>query len=78
MTKERCFYDYEHKCDCSEDDKCGCTYPNNMKHNVTCEPEQASMTDFELMPHEISLKKSNKLEPPDLHWHEEPQAFDID
>lgn len=22
---------YELKCDCSEDDRCGCTFPNNMK-----------------------------------------------
>lgn len=29
-------YDYEDKCDCSEDDKCGCTYPNNMPHDVKC------------------------------------------
>lgn len=78
MTKEKCFYDYEHKCDCLEDDKCGCTYPNNMKHNVTCEPEQPSMADFEHMPHEISLKKGVKLEPPDFHWNEEPQSFDAD
>jgi peroxiredoxin (alkyl hydroperoxide reductase subunit C) len=27
------FYDYENKCDCSDDDRCGCTYPNNMAHN---------------------------------------------
>lgn len=37
---------YEHKCDCSDDDKCGCTYPNNMevdgvvlknkRHNPNC------------------------------------------
>ena len=27
------FYAYEDKCDCSEDDKCGCTYPNNMAHD---------------------------------------------
>ena len=28
-------YDYANKCDCSEDDKCGCDYPNNMPHNFT-------------------------------------------
>lgn len=39
-----CEYDYAKKCDCSEDDNCGCTYPNNMgqayetcfKDNMTC------------------------------------------
>lgn len=30
-----CYYDYENKCDCSEDDRCGCTYPNNMAHNYS-------------------------------------------
>jgi len=30
-----CHYDYANKCDCSEDDKCGCDYPNNMSHNFT-------------------------------------------
>jgi len=29
-------YDYEHKCDCSEDDKCGCSFPNNMPHDFNC------------------------------------------
>lgn len=32
-----CKYDYENKCDCSDDDKCGCKYPNNMSHNFTKE-----------------------------------------
>ncbi len=31
-----CFYDYANKCDCSEDDKCGCTFPNNMPHDFSC------------------------------------------
>ena len=30
-----CHYDYQNKCDCSEDDKCGCDYPNNIPHNFT-------------------------------------------
>ena len=29
--------DYQNKCDCSEDDKCGCTYPNNMKFDTDCD-----------------------------------------
>ncbi len=78
MVKEKCFYDYADKCDCAEDDKCGCSYPNNMPHNVTCEPKQQADMDFRQMPYEIKLKKSDKLEPPDLHWQEEPQAFDSD
>lgn len=33
-----CQYDYANKCDCSEDDKCGCDYPNNIPHdfNIAC------------------------------------------
>lgn len=31
-----CFYDYANKCDCSEDDKCGCDFPNNMAHDFSC------------------------------------------
>lgn len=26
-------YDYANKCDCSDDDNCGCDYPNNMERN---------------------------------------------
>lgn len=26
-------YDFDNKCDCSEDDKCGCSYPNNLQHD---------------------------------------------
>lgn len=30
MTDRDYADEYAHKCDCSEDDKCGCTYPNNL------------------------------------------------
>lgn len=36
MEKSKCYYDYENRCDCREDDNCGCTYPNNMGHDFTC------------------------------------------
>ena len=29
-------YDYADKCDCSEDDKCGCSFPNNLPHDFGC------------------------------------------
>lgn len=32
-----CHYDYANKCDCAEDDKCGCDYPNNLPHDYTSE-----------------------------------------
>lgn len=28
-------YDYADKCECSDDDRCGCTYPNNMERSYT-------------------------------------------
>lgn len=44
-------YNYADKCDCSEDDKCGCTYPNNMPHDFDCNcqearPKAQSIADF--------------------------------
>lgn len=36
MTKEKYSYDYANKCDCREDDNCGCSYPNNLPHNFSC------------------------------------------
>lgn len=60
---EKCFYDYENKCDCSEDDKCGCTYPNNMSHNFSCENEYPQLADIQnniLHSKEITLSENNK------------------
>lgn len=37
MDQDKCFYDYANKCDCSEDDRCGCTFPNNMSHDFECD-----------------------------------------
>lgn len=37
MDQQKCAYDYADKCDCSEDDKCGCTFPNNLPHNFDCD-----------------------------------------
>ena len=34
-TDDLCRYDYYNKCDCAEDDRCGCDYPNNMPHNFS-------------------------------------------
>lgn len=30
-------YDYADRCECSEDDRCGCTYPNNMARSYSVE-----------------------------------------
>lgn len=37
-------YDYKNKCDCSEDDKCGCDFPNNMPHNFTQDYNEKTST----------------------------------
>ena len=29
-------YDYYLRCDCRDDDNCGCTFPNNMAHDFSC------------------------------------------
>nr|QIM10778.1 hypothetical protein PlAlph_6700 [uncultured Alphaproteobacteria bacterium] len=38
--KEEIIDHYEDKCDCSEDDKCGCSFPNNTKpdYEASCPP----------------------------------------
>ncbi len=46
-TTKEWFYDYENKCDCSDDDRCGCTYPNNMKRNYSY--------------HDINVKQNNRI-----------------
>lgn len=40
-----CFYDYADKCDCAEDDRCGCSYPNNANCPLECvKPHAAAET----------------------------------
>ena len=47
MEKETCTYDYANKCDCSEDDKCGCTYPNNMGTDFNRENQNESHNSWQ-------------------------------
>ncbi len=47
MEKENCLYDYANKCDCSEDDKCGCTYPNNMGPDFEYEDQNKSQNPWQ-------------------------------
>jgi len=68
---EKCFYDYADKCDCSEDDKCGCTYPNNMPHNFSCKnepPEKDEVADnLSVLPEkETALRQTESVMPPVL------------
>ena len=55
-----CHYDYPNKCDCSEDDKCGCTYPNNLSlgYNKDCFDTTLNPTNSE----KIVFEKINKQE----------------
>ena len=32
----KCTIDYANKCDCRDDDNCGCTYPNNCSQGFDC------------------------------------------
>ena len=34
-------YNYANKCDCSDDDNCGCDYPNNMERNFDFTPKHS-------------------------------------
>ena len=34
---KKCFYDYQNSCTCADDDNCGCTFDNNIAHDVSCE-----------------------------------------
>lgn len=44
-------YDYNDRCDCSEDDKCGCSYPNNMPHDFdcVCSPDDDGSGDYDVL-----------------------------
>lgn len=55
MTKEKYNYDYANKCDCGEDDNCGCSYPNNLPHNFSCTLE----TDLQKPQSKTSDKEKN-------------------
>ena len=32
----KCILNYANKCECREDDNCGCTFPNNCKQDFYC------------------------------------------
>lgn len=34
-TSKQWNYDYSNKCDCADDDNCGCSYPENMPRTYT-------------------------------------------
>ena len=36
-STECCFINYETRCECAEDDRCGCSFPNNIKNHVDCD-----------------------------------------
>ena len=60
----KCKYDYEDKCDCADDDNCGCSYPNNMPHDVECKGENYSLSDvhiFKRNPTNKFAKKKNRI-----------------
>lgn len=51
-------YDYDSRCECSDDDRCGCSFPNNMEHSfvqtyqsknnnsATCKPVLVGQSAF--------------------------------
>ena len=42
MSQKVWNYSYEDKCECSEDDRCGCSYPANMERSYISDKKQAS------------------------------------
>ena len=44
--KKQILSDFENKCDCREDDNCGCSFPNNPQpsYEATC-PKNLNQTD---------------------------------
>lgn len=52
MDQQKCSYDYANKCDCSEDDKCGCTFPNNLPHDFDCDFSGDPAFNNSLAPHQ--------------------------
>lgn len=61
MTESRYSYNYENKCDCSDDDNCGCTYPNNMPHDFDrhCQPNQEQECVKTVSREKIEIKTPN-------------------
>lgn len=39
VLAEKWNYDYDSRCECSDDDRCGCTFPNNMGHGFVVEDQ---------------------------------------
>lgn len=60
MSEQKCFYDYTNKCDCSEDDKCSCTFPDNMPHNFDC-PEHDKDRVLEKLKHSATSVCDEKI-----------------
>ena len=46
-----------HRCDCSEDDNCGCTYPENMKSYHLTEDETRTEESYKITTPERFIKK---------------------
>ncbi len=46
-TQQQCnfAYDYADKCDCREDDNCGCSFPNNIPHNFDVKCSNSTCSD---------------------------------
>lgn len=52
---EKWDYDYEARCDCSDDDRCGCTFPNNMGRGFV--PETQSPGGKSILCHPVMVEK---------------------
>ena len=56
-------YDYQNKCDCSEDDKCGCSFPENMERSYTSQTRGKVRTAYEYTHMRVGSQAINFVAP---------------
>ena len=44
MKHNKIIEDYDNRCECDEDDRCGCSFPNNVMNNIECDDIKMNST----------------------------------
>ncbi len=68
-NKTKYIYNYANKCDCSDDDNCGCSFPNNMHHNFSSHQTSIEQQQEEL--HNTISKEKTEINTPNVHFKKE-------
>lgn len=58
-----CYYDYAEKCDCSEDDRCGCAYPDNLFRGYDCNSLDEAPLDATLIKLTVGMAAPDFIAP---------------